>query len=162
MLAGDVARAALLAESAAVDAFVGAALARSSFSIRSELDRPFVVPWIATVASALVGVLLGWRVADELHVLDVAVRPEMRRSGVGRALVEGALRDAAGWGQRVAVLEVRRSNVAAIRLYRASGFVAVRLRRAYYEDTGEDAVEMACALAPGALADFEEIDLAGR
>jgi ribosomal-protein-alanine N-acetyltransferase len=49
---------------------------------------------------------------------------------------------------RLVLLEVRRSNRAAIALYRAHGFSAIGIRRAYYRDTDEDAVEMMLALDP--------------
>jgi ribosomal-protein-alanine N-acetyltransferase len=49
---------------------------------------------------------------------------------------------------RLILLEVRRSNRAAIALYRAHGFTAIGIRRGYYSDTSEDAVEMMLALDP--------------
>jgi ribosomal-protein-alanine N-acetyltransferase len=48
----------------------------------------------------------------------------------------------------VLLLEVRRSNIAAIRLYRGLGFSALGVRRGYYSDNGEDAVEMILGLDP--------------
>lgn len=45
-------------------------------------------------------------------------------------------------GIRYATLEVRRSNMGAIRLYEKLGFRSVGIRRGYYSDTGEDAIVM--------------------
>jgi ribosomal-protein-alanine N-acetyltransferase len=89
--------------------------------------------------------LLAWHVADELHVLDVATHPELRRRGYGRALMQQSLAYAKENHIRHLLLEVRRSNVPAIRLYRDCGFFAMGIRKRYYPDD-EDAVEMALVL----------------
>ena len=49
---------------------------------------------------------------------------------------------------RIVLLEVRRSNRAAIKLYRGLDFTALGVRKGYYADTGEDAIEMILALDP--------------
>jgi ribosomal-protein-alanine N-acetyltransferase len=86
--------------------------------------------------------LLAWLVSDELHILSVATRPEFRRRGLGRALLTHAIDFAKGRGARTALLEVRRSNVAALDLYAKFGFVTSRVRPRYYADNDEDAIEM--------------------
>ena len=86
--------------------------------------------------------------SDELHVLNVATVPAMRRRGIGRALVDTAVDHARGAEIRLVVLEVRRSNRAALQLYRRVGFAAMGVRRAYYAD-GEDAVDMLLELDLG-------------
>ena len=87
----------------------------------------------------LIGFAIGWRVLDELHVLQVAVRPEARRGGRGRALVE-ALHARAPYAE-LAWLEVRHDNVAALRLYEQLGYAAIARRPRYYAD-GSDCVVM--------------------
>lgn len=78
------------------------------------------------------------RVADELHVMTLAVRPEYRRRGYARALLEDAL---AFHPDAIRVyLEVRPSNNAARTLYDSLGFATTGLRRRYYGD--EDALLM--------------------
>lgn len=109
--------------------------------IREEMSRPWTRAWAAHGDSGVVGYLLSWHVVDELHILQVATEPRERRRGVGRALVERALGFAAAEKVRLVLLEVRRSNVPAIALYRGLGFSAVNVRRGYYAN-GEDAVEM--------------------
>ncbi len=74
----------------------------------------------------MVGYLLSWHVADELHILQVAAAPAERRRGIGRALVDEALAYCARERVRLVLLEVRRSNLPAIALYRRVGFVAIR------------------------------------
>ena len=87
-----------------------------------------------------------WIVQDELHVNNVAVGPAHRGKGVGQALLRFVLRLAAGLGARRATLEVRRSNVPALRLYERLGFRAVGVRRNYYSSPVEDALILWCDL----------------
>ena len=81
-----------------------------------------------------------WRVADELHINNLAVRPELRRMGVATALLNHVLREGGRLGARRATLEVRRSNEAARRLYERFGFVVAGIRRGYYTKPVEDAL----------------------
>lgn len=114
----------------------------SGFSVVEEHGRPWGRVWVAEGVEGPLGFLVAWHVADELHVLQVATAPALRRRGIGRALLREALGYAATGAVRNVVLEVRRTNRPALALYRAFGFAVVGLRRGYYDDTGEDAVEM--------------------
>jgi ribosomal-protein-alanine N-acetyltransferase len=82
-------------------------------------------------------------VADELQINNVAVRPDHRGRGYGRALVESALDHARALGLRTALLEVRRSNLVAQQLYFSLGFTRVGERARYYEHPEEDALVLA-------------------
>jgi ribosomal-protein-alanine N-acetyltransferase len=90
----------------------------------------------------LLGLAIFWIVQDEVHVLNVATAPEHRRRGVARAVMDEVL--ARGRHRRctLATLEVRRSNEAAIGLYRSLGFRSVGVRPNYYVDEKEDAIVM--------------------
>ena len=90
----------------------------------------------------LLGLAIFWIVHDELHVLNVATAPQHRRRGVGRVVMEEALIRARARGCSLATLEVRRSNEAAIQLYKSLGFRPVGVRPNYYVDEGEDAIVM--------------------
>ena len=79
-------------------------------------------------------------IVDELHVLDVAVAPDARRQGLARLLLGLALRAGARAGARVALLEVRAGNAAALALYASLGFRLAGRRRNYYRDPVEDAL----------------------
>ncbi len=87
----------------------------------------------------LLGVLLCWRMADEVEVLDLAVAREWRRQGWGRLLLKEALLHESQKGAKKAFLEVRRGNDAARRLYESCGFQQEGVRVRYYRD-GEDAL----------------------
>jgi len=87
-----------------------------------------------------VGFCSFWRVLDELHINNLAVSPERRRSGVASALLTCVLEEGARGGARRATLEVRRSNDAARQLYERFGFTVAGVRRAYYTRPVEDAL----------------------
>lgn len=87
------------------------------------------------------GFLCRWLVADECHILNVAVHPELRRGGIAMALMAEAIDEAKTKNIRLVTLEVRRSNVAARSLYRKLNFEERRLRTNYY-GPGEDAIVM--------------------
>jgi [ribosomal protein S18]-alanine N-acetyltransferase len=95
---------------------------------------------------SIVGFVVAREMADEVHVNNVAVRPEYRRHGTGARL----LRDVLTWARtkrvKQAVLEVRAENTAAQRLYQSCGFQAIGRRRRYYKAPVEDAVLMAVSL----------------
>lgn len=81
-----------------------------------------------------------WLIVGEAHITMIAVRPDRRRRRLGETLLRAAMRLARDEHQEVVTLEVRRSNDAAIGLYRKYGFVQVGERRAYYDDNREDAL----------------------
>jgi [ribosomal protein S18]-alanine N-acetyltransferase len=81
-----------------------------------------------------------WRVLDELHINNLAVKPEARRLGAATALLERVLHEAARLGVRRVTLEVRRSNEPARLLYERFGFSVAGVRRGYYTKPVEDAL----------------------
>ncbi len=118
-------------------------------SFKRELMLPFSRIMVAVQVQAVrmetrgqpVGFLCRWLVADECHILNVAVHPELRRGGIGMALMDEVIDEAKAKQIRLVTLEVRRSNVAARSLYRRLNFEERRLRTNYY-GPGEDAIVM--------------------
>ena len=110
-----------------------------------ELATPFarlvVVVEGAVPRPQVIGYTCRWRVTDEVHLLNVAVHPERRGLGHGRALVAGVVGEAEAARGRVVYLEVRAGNVIARRLYRQLGFKDLGVRRGYY-GPGQDAIVM--------------------
>jgi [ribosomal protein S18]-alanine N-acetyltransferase len=88
----------------------------------------------------IVGFCSFWRVLDELHINNLAVLPECRRSGVATALLRRVLEEAVRLGTRRTMLEVRRSNVPAQELYQKFGFTVSGVRSKYYTNPAEDAL----------------------
>ena len=118
--------------------------------LEAELGRSFALPWVLKSQSSgePLAFALAWSVADELQLLDMASHPEHRRQGYARALLDELLSYARREHKRLFLLEVRQSNDAAIRLYRSAGFETAGVRRGYYSDTGEDALEMRITFDP--------------
>jgi len=114
-------------------------------SFLRELSLPFSRTTVAITTNgkpeAIVGYLCRWLVAEECHILNVAVHPAARRGGIGARLMEDAISEAKCEKARFVTLEVRRSNVAARSLYRKLSFEERRLRKNYY-GSGEDAIVM--------------------
>ena len=113
--------------------------------VEAELSRSCTRLWVARLAHfdrRIAGFLLAWAVADELHIIDLAARPDCRRRGVARALLEALLDHARAERFRIVLLEVRRNNHAALRLYQGAGFDAVDVRRGYYSHPPDDAILM--------------------
>jgi [ribosomal protein S18]-alanine N-acetyltransferase len=83
-----------------------------------------------------------WLVADELHILNVAVHPQARRQGNATRLLAHMVEVARLNSCRCMTLEVRRSNAVAQGLYRRFAFRAVGVRPNYYAEDQEDAIVM--------------------
>ena len=114
--------------------------------LREEMARPWSRLWVAREeGTGVVAFVVTWHVADELHVLNVATREDRRRRGIGRRLMDEVVAYARSHRLKHVLLEVRRSNRAAIALYRRVGFFAMGVRARYYADD-EDAVEMVLML----------------
>jgi ribosomal-protein-alanine N-acetyltransferase len=90
----------------------------------------------------IIAFLIFWLVHDEVHILNVAVLPEYRRKGIARLLMSETEKRAHAASAALMTLEVRRSNVAALDLYREFDYRAVGVRPNYYADEGEDAIVM--------------------
>jgi ribosomal-protein-alanine N-acetyltransferase len=90
----------------------------------------------------IVGFVIFWLVHDEVHILNVAIAPEQRRKGIARELMAETERRAHQASATLMTLEVRRSNLAALELYREFDYRAVGVRPNYYVDEGEDAIVM--------------------
>ena len=94
---------------------------------------------VAEVKGCVAGFLAMREVAPgEREILNLAVDPAERRTGIARGLVTDALAQAkCAW-----FLEVRASNSAAIRLYESAGFQRAGRRPDYYREPAEDAIVM--------------------
>lgn len=106
---------------------------RSSFE--HELDVPFsrsIVAVRPAAPSVVLGYMVRWHVADEIHLLNLATAREARGLGLGRRLARALLREARARKARLVTLEFSERNAAARSLYESLGFRIVRRRRDYY------------------------------
>lgn len=102
--------------------------------------------WGACLGCRLCGYISVFMAGGEMEVVNLAVRIEHRRQGLGGALLDRALAQARACGIERVFLEVRASNEAALALYAKAGFLAVGRRTRYYPDNNEDALVLRKAL----------------
>jgi ribosomal-protein-alanine N-acetyltransferase len=108
-----------------------------------ELTTNYSICQVAVEQSGnVVGAIVVWLVVDEAHVATIAVHPDHRQKGIGAALLATALLIASYRGATSSLLEVRVSNLAAIKLYERFGYKTDGVRRNYYQDNQEDALLM--------------------
>lgn len=105
-----------------------------------ELNRPEVCfIYVLRVPDTPVAAFCAfWRVADQAHINNLAVRPDLRGQGLGTRLLEAVVDEARLLGATILTLEVRESNVAAQRLYERAGFYQAGVRKSYYTQPVED------------------------
>lgn len=131
------------------------AIERASFAdpwaavaFERELDNEFSrTPVARDEDGRVVGYTVYWVAGPEYHILNIAVRQDARRRGVGRLLMNRIIADAQRDKAEFIALEVRPSNLPARAMYRKYGFVTVGVRPHYYRD-GEDAEVMILHLRP--------------
>ena len=100
--------------------------------IQSHITRLYIA---RDTTGAIVGFCACWVINRELHINTVAVAGALRRRGIATRLLRFVL-DTADVAR--ATLEVRKSNVAAIKLYEKLGFRTTAVREGYYRDPDED------------------------
>ena len=78
------------------------------------------------------GFVLARVAGEEAEILTLAVAPQKRGQGLGRALLQAALAKAQELGARTVFLEVGADNPGALALYAGLGFAKVGMRKGYY------------------------------
>lgn len=113
----------------------------SAAAFRAALAEERVLFVVAeTSVGELVGYAVAWSAVDEAELANLAVTASARGAGIGKALVDAALRYGEERGCVCMHLEVRESNAAARAVYAACGFEEVGRRRRYYREPAEDAL----------------------
>lgn len=92
-----------------------------------------------SVSGTLVGCAGMHMICGECYIDTVAVHPDWRGRGIGRALMKALIQRAERINAAFLSLEVRPSNASAVWLYRTMGFEYVGTRRNFYEEPKEDA-----------------------
>ena len=107
--------------------------------------------FVGIVGGQIAGFISARRIAVEGEILNLAVKPEFRRQGIGHALASAILERFDRDGVRQVFLEVRESNDAAISFYQRLGFHRIGRREAYYSDPPAAALVLVRPTAPQAL-----------
>ena len=113
----------------------------SKSSYEAEITNPVAVYRVITVEGEVVAYGGFWKIFDEGHITNVAVKEEFRQKGLGTLLMNALIEEARKRDICSMTLEVRLSNVKAQRLYEKFNFKSAGVRPKYYAD-GEDAVIM--------------------
>ncbi len=111
-------------------------------SLEEELDNDTAHFFVALSEGSVVGYIGVYVVCESCFVTNVAVYPDFRRKGVGRALLKIAIMTADAMGTDFISLEVRKTNYPAISLYQSLGFEEMGLRKNFYRNPTEDALIM--------------------
>jgi ribosomal-protein-alanine N-acetyltransferase len=106
------------------------------------MSRAWVVDLYQEEGKPLIASMIMWLILNESHIATIALDEKYRQHGIGKVLLAHALLAAQDEGAECSLLEVRRSNTAALALYRSSGFYEVGVRKHYYSDNREDALLM--------------------
>ncbi len=110
---------------------------------RIDVPQPFLADGMR-----IAGFVVSRVIARELHINNIAVRPEFQKMGIGSRLLNSALLTGAKQNCLAAFLEVRASNRAAQKLYEHCGFNLAGRRKRYYANPPEDALIMSKNLRP--------------
>lgn len=111
----------------------------SKQAYRDEINNPVAVYKVITVDDKVVSYGGFWQIFDEGHITNICVKEEYRRQGFGKMLMEAIIKEARQRKLYSLTLEVRVSNIGAIKLYENFGFKSAGVRPKYYPD-GEDAM----------------------
>ncbi len=114
----------------------------SEDGLKSELNNKFARFYVAFSGGKTAGYIGSHNVLGEVYITNVAVFPEFRRNGTGKALVEFLVDRMKNEKAEFVTLEVRKSNLNAISLYEKCGFQKVGERKNFYEKPTEDAILM--------------------
>lgn len=113
-------------------------------SFKYELRHKSAILKVAVFGSRIIAYVCIRTILDITYVLNLVVIPNFRRMGIGTRLLQDGLRELTGLrpDTGLILLEVRKSNTPAIKLYEKSGFKIRGKRAGYYQKPNEDAVIM--------------------
>jgi len=105
-----------------------------------ELNSPFSIFIIAMVNEEIAGYIVAWKVAGELQINSIAVKSFYRKNGIGKQLINEAVKLYTEAEVEKIVLEVAESNIDAIYFYKKNNFIKIGTRKKFY--VNENAIIM--------------------
>jgi ribosomal-protein-alanine N-acetyltransferase len=116
--------------------------------VKELTQNRFAKYFVCKMNRKIIGFLGLWLIFDDAHIATIAVAPPFMRKGIGTLLVEFAIKLAKESGCNKLILEVRKSNEAAMEFYDKMGFAFVNTKKNFYSYPIEDAWEMIRKLTP--------------
>jgi len=129
----------------------------SEAALREEIGAANGFALVAACGETVCGYAFFRTILPESELLHLVVAPEWRRRRVATALLDQAVTGLAAQGCTVCFLEVRASNVVALRLYARTGFVWTGTRKHYYSQPVEDALLLTRDIPPAGGKHHEDI-----
>lgn len=101
--------------------------------------------WVMTLDREVIGYGIVMLSSGEAHILNICINPDYQKKGLGRYLLRHLIKKSNQTDIDMVLLEVRRSNANAHKLYQSEGFHELGVRKAYYPavDGREDAIILA-------------------
>lgn len=107
--------------------------------LKSSLNNSNIHSFVAIVNNKIVGYLMAEFLIDHIDILSIAVKKEFRQNNVASKLIDKLFEIANDLKVDYIYLEVRASNLPAIKFYEKNGFNKITIRAKYYPDNNEDA-----------------------
>lgn len=120
----------------------------SEAAFTAELEKKHAHFWVVTdneTDSILYAYIVFSFPGDFAHIQTLGVHSEHRRKKIGEYLLRQVIRFLLKKGAEKVVLELRKSNTSALKLYQSLGFIIVHTAKSAYPD-GEDGYSMSCQL----------------
>lgn len=110
--------------------------------IRESLEQTYTILLGAWISGVLVGYVICYCAANEVEIARIAVGSSYRRQGVATSLLGEIKSICFSRRMEEILLDVRKSNEAAVRFYKKFGFKEDGVRKNYYRGPLEDAILM--------------------
>ena len=104
-------------------------------------ENPVSHVFVGELGDQIIGYYDYWITFDSATIAQIAVLPQFRRQGYGKAMLKEIIDDCKANRVLSITLEVRKNNISAQNLYKSQGFEQILIKEKYYTN-GDDAVYM--------------------
>lgn len=111
---------------------------RKSYEYELQKNK-YSLPIVMELDRQIIGHAVAWHIFSEFHIATLGIRKSCQGAGWGKFLLQVML--GMSDGADYVLLEVRKDNQRAVKMYEKAGFIPLRIRRGYYR-SGEDAIVM--------------------